>query len=102
MPVPPDNNNPLGSFIRDAREITGMSLSEAADLIGCTKSHVWDLEQGRARNPTITILAGLASAYNIDLGDLATIAAASAPGTEFRVAAANVVNARARFEALKK
>jgi len=78
-----------------------MSLSEAAELIGCTKSHVWDLERGYSRNPTIVTLAGAACAYDVDLGDLATVAAASAPGTNYRMAAKNVVDLRKRLRAAK-
>jgi transcriptional regulator with XRE-family HTH domain len=80
--------------IRLAREHNSLSLSEAAKLIGCTKAHVWDLEQGKARNPTIKILAGIACAYDMDLGVLAHLAAASAPGTSYRKAVVDVVAAR--------
>lgn len=83
--------------IRQARERCDLSLSEAGNLIGCTKAHVWDLEQGKARNPTIKVLAGIACAYDIDLGALAHLCAASAPGTDYRKAVVNVVEARARL-----
>jgi transcriptional regulator with XRE-family HTH domain len=83
--------------IRAARERCGLSLSEAADLIDCTKSHVWDMEQGKANNPTIKMLAGIACAYDMDLGVLAHLAAASAPGTDYRRAVVDVVAARKRL-----
>lgn len=86
--------------IRRARERCGLSLSEAAELIACTKSHVWDLEQGKANNPTIKMLAGIACAYGMDLGMLATLAAASAPGTDYRRAVVDVVAARQRLVAV--
>lgn len=68
---------PFAQFIKDAREENGLSLSAAADLVGCTKSHLWDLERGRSKNPTITTLVGLAGAYDLYLDDLAMAAAAS-------------------------
>lgn len=61
----------FAQFIKDAREEKGMSLSETADLIGCTKSHLWDLERGRSTNPTIKTLAGISTALELDIGRLA-------------------------------
>jgi transcriptional regulator with XRE-family HTH domain len=49
------------------REANRLSLQEAADRIGCTKAHLWDFEQGRAANPTIRILLGMARAYNVSI-----------------------------------
>jgi len=68
---------PFAQFIKEAREDAGMSLAEAAEAIGCTKSYLWDMEQGRATNPTITILVGLAKALDLYLDDLAMTAAVS-------------------------
>lgn len=73
-------------IIKRGREHCGMSLSEAAKLIGISKAHLWDLETGKSRNPTIVVLAGLACAYGIDLNILAHLAAASAPGADYRKA----------------
>lgn len=65
----------LGPFIKRAREGKELSLSAAARAVGCTKSHLWDLEQGRSTNPTIQILAGLSKALGIEIGKLARVAA---------------------------
>lgn len=80
--------------LREMRERRGLSLSEAGELIGCTKSHVYDMEHGNARNPTIQILAGIAAAYEIDLGNLAKLAAVDAPGATVRAAISKLVEAR--------
>lgn len=66
-------------YIKEAREDKGMSLTEAAEAVGCTKSYLWDMEQGRARNPTITILVGLAKALDMHFDEVAMAAAASIP-----------------------
>lgn len=87
-------------MIKETREHQGMSLSEAAKLIGCTKSHLWDLERGSSDNPTIKTLAGIACAYDLDLGDLATAAAASAPGTDYRSAVSNLKTAQRHLRAV--
>lgn len=67
----------FSQFIKEAREDKGLSLTEAAELVGCTKSYLWDLEQARARNPTITILVGLTKALDLYFDDLAMTAASS-------------------------
>lgn len=72
---------PFSQFIKDAREDNGLSLTEAAELVGCTKSYLWDLEQGRATNPTITILVGIAKALDLYLDNLAMVAAVSLDST---------------------
>lgn len=67
----------FASYIRHSREKKGLSLSKAAVLIGCTKSHLWDLEQRRSDNPTIKTLGGLSQALGQDLSYLAELAAIS-------------------------
>lgn len=52
----------LGREIRAARDSSRLSLQEVADRSGFTKSHIWELEQGRARNPTVSVIAGLSEA----------------------------------------
>lgn len=66
----------LGPFIKQAREGKELSLSAAARAVGCTKSHLWDLEQGRSTNPTIQTLVGISNALGVEIGKLARIAAA--------------------------
>lgn len=56
---------PLPVLLRDLREVRGLSLSQAAKLAGCTKAHIWDMEQGKAINPTVKMLAGLGRAYGL-------------------------------------
>jgi transcriptional regulator with XRE-family HTH domain len=67
----------FAAYIRKAREKNGLSLSRAAKQIGCTKSHLWDLEQRRSDNPTIKTLTGLSQALGERLSYLAELAAIS-------------------------
>lgn len=69
--------NNFSNYIRHARERNGLSLSQAAKLIGCTKSHLWDLEQKRSTNPTIKTLVGISRALDERLSFLAELAAIS-------------------------
>ena len=61
------------------REKRGLSLQEAGDRAGYTKSHMWDFEQGRAVNPTIRMLLGLARAYGVSLEHIVGISTGEPP-----------------------
>lgn len=52
----------LGTRIKLLRELRGMSLEAVGQAAGLTKSHVWEMEKGRAVNPTVNAVWGLASA----------------------------------------
>ena len=55
----------LGARIKLLRELRGMTLQQVADASGMTKSHVWELEQGRSVNPTVNAVWGLAEALTV-------------------------------------
>lgn len=59
------NKNRLGRLLLLARDAKDWSLSEAAEVIGTTKSHLHDLESGRQDNPTLRMIAGIVIAYGI-------------------------------------
>ena len=52
----------MGTRIKLLRELRGMSLQAVADAASLTKSHVWELEQGRSVNPTVNAVWGLSAA----------------------------------------
>lgn len=45
-----------------------MSLEDVAKAAGFTKSHVWEIEQGRALNPTVRAVWGIAGALGVSPG----------------------------------
>ena len=51
----------------DLREQHGLSLQAVAERAGLSKSHVWDMEQGRSRNPTVDTAVRLARAFGVSL-----------------------------------
>jgi len=57
-------------MIASERERLGLSLQAVADRAGITKSHMWELENGRAVNPTIATVNGLAKALGIPFVEL--------------------------------
>lgn len=64
----------LGSTLRRRREERGMSLQDVATEAKIAKAHLWDLEKGTQRNPTIKTIAGLAFALEFDPAALALVA----------------------------
>lgn len=42
-----------------------MSLDDVAQASGFTKSHVWELEKGRTRNPTVRAVWSLSAALGV-------------------------------------
>lgn len=65
----------LGELIRKNRDLFEMSLADLAKAMNMTKAHVWELEQGRAKNPTIYTIVRLSRALHVPLTDLAEAAA---------------------------
>lgn len=51
--------------IASTREARRMTLQELADASGFTKSHVWELERGSSRNPTVRAVWSLAEALGV-------------------------------------
>ena len=57
------------------RKQTGESLQDVAEVVGVTKTHIWQMERGKADNPTVAVIKALAdhfgvtSAWLLDEGD---------------------------------
>lgn len=59
----------IGAFIRSYRQANGESLHILSNRSGVSRSMIAQIESGQT-NPTILVLAKLANAMNIKLGDL--------------------------------
>lgn len=53
--------------IRELRALRGLSLQELGDRANVAKSHIWEIEQGRSANPTITTAINIANALGVSL-----------------------------------
>lgn len=60
----------LALRLRTFRMKKKLSLQQLADKIGASKAHVWDLEQGKTRNPSLTLLTELSRALDVSIKDL--------------------------------
>ena len=65
-----DITDHMGQFILERRKALGLSLDALADRINCSKAHVWELEKGRSKNPTIWMALGLCKGLQCSLNDL--------------------------------
>ena len=61
----------MRKMIVDERARLKLSLQDVADRAGITKSHMWELEQGRSINPTVRTVHGLAKALGIPFVSMA-------------------------------
>lgn len=61
----------MKALIASERAALGLSLQEVADRAGITKSHMWELEQGRAVNPTVWTVYGLSRALGVPFSKMA-------------------------------
>ncbi len=55
----------LGLKLNELRAKKGESLQQAADSLGITKTHIWELEKGKSSNPTAELLKKLADYYKV-------------------------------------
>lgn len=63
-------SDPLARRIAVRRAELGLSLQQLATKASLTKAHVWELEQDRSTNPTISTLRALARALDWRIRDM--------------------------------
>lgn len=55
----------LGAKLNELRLKKGESLQDTADAVGVTKTHIWELEKGKSKNPTAELLRKLADHFKV-------------------------------------
>ena len=53
----------LAQRLKELRLKKGDSLQGLADAVGVSKAHVWELETGKSKNPSIELLTKLAKHF---------------------------------------
>ena len=66
----PEITNHMAAFIAVRRSDLGLSLDDVAERIGASKTHIWELEKGRAKNPTLWMVLALCDGLQCSLNDL--------------------------------
>jgi len=51
--------------LKKARADKCFSLQEAADMLGVSKAHLHEMEQGKTTNPTLRVIAALVIVYGV-------------------------------------
>ncbi|AEI71141.1 hypothetical protein [EBPR siphovirus 5] len=67
----------IGNRLAELRAERGLTLQDVADRTGLSKTHVWELEAGRTRNPSIDTAVRLARALGVSLDYLTGIDSAA-------------------------
>ena len=63
----------LAAKLRELRAGKKASLQAVADAVGVSKPHVWELEKGKTKNPSLDLLKQLAKFYGVSLDYLANM-----------------------------
>lgn len=60
----------IGSKIKQLRTSTRESLQDLATAVGASKAHIWDIERGESKNPSLDLLRRIADHFKISIGEL--------------------------------
>jgi transcriptional regulator with XRE-family HTH domain len=60
----------FGTRIAQLRRRKGESLQKVADAAGVTKTHIWELERGTTRNPSLGVIENLANHFGVSIASL--------------------------------
>ena len=60
----------FGARLKELRMKHNKSLQQVADAIGASKAHIWDLERGESKNPSLDFVKKIAIFFNVGIADL--------------------------------
>lgn len=60
----------LATKLQKLRTAKRQSLQDVADAVGASKAHVWELEKGTAKNPSIELVRKLADHFGVSIASL--------------------------------
>lgn len=60
----------FGQRLRRFRMAKKLSLQDLANAVGASKAHVWDLESGKAQNPSLALLTEFSRALEVPIKEL--------------------------------
>jgi len=60
----------LASKLKELRLKKKRSLQQVADAVGASKAHIWDMETGKSKNPSIDLLTKLAKCFDVSIAEL--------------------------------
>ena len=60
----------LGARLKELRIKKNKSLQDVADAVGASKAHIWEIERGNSKNPTMELLNKLADYFSVTVSYL--------------------------------
>lgn len=63
----------LRARIKELRFKKGASLQVVADAVGASKPHIWELERGTTKNPSLALVTKLAKYFEVSVDFLAGV-----------------------------
>jgi transcriptional regulator with XRE-family HTH domain len=60
----------IGARLKKLRIRKGETLQQVADAVGASKPHIWELEVGKSKNPSLDLLTSLAQHFNAPISYL--------------------------------
>src|ERR1700730_802403 len=60
----------LGARLKELRIKKKQSLQDVADAVGASKAHIWELERGGTKNPSMDLLTKLAKFFDVSVSNL--------------------------------
>lgn len=67
----------MAARMRELREAYGLTLEQVAQYAQASKSHIWEFEKGRAKNPSIDMAVRIAGVYGVSLDYLTGLSPAN-------------------------
>ena len=60
----------VGAKLKELRLKKGKSLQEVADAVDASKAHIWEIERGGSKNPSMELLKKLADFFEVSVSNL--------------------------------
>lgn len=60
----------LGARLKDLRIRKNQSLQDVADAVDASKAHIWEIERGGSKNPSMDLLNRLAKHFGVSVSFL--------------------------------
>jgi transcriptional regulator with XRE-family HTH domain len=60
----------FGDKLKELRIRNNKSLQDVADAVGASKPHIWDLEKGKSSNPSLDLITGIASYFQVSVAEM--------------------------------
>jgi transcriptional regulator with XRE-family HTH domain len=60
----------IATKLKELRTRNNVSLQQLADGVKASKAHIWDIERGESRNPSMELLKRIADYFKISIADL--------------------------------